>query len=1072
MQKQYRYTQEFLQMLPDGQILGNCILTSEEGRVVTKSESGQILSPEEKVILENLKKKSSPRYLDRSSGSTRQITYEEYFKAVGKKEVLEEMGISIPQDVIDIITQYEDHQRTIISQQEKLTVEALSTPIYSTLKANAKFPLSDEKKLCIESTVEKLLEDSDNALEPGLLLGKIQCGKTDTFENIIGLSFDKGVDIAVVLTKGTKALAEQTIKRLKKDFRFFKETDSIDSHPIIRTFDIMKVKNGIPQAQAANSKIVIVCKKEATNLRHLINLYTEKSKYLLDKRTIIIDDEADFASRNYSVAVTDGDSEEQAITLAPISQLIDKFRDITESRYLQVTATPYALLLQPNGEIPIFGGIAKTFKPRFSKLVPVHNAYIGGKQYFEDSKDPKSMYSHLFNEVPQKCMDVMLKIDRRYLNNATKSNGTFGLTRALMAYLMATAIRSIQQREIGKKYMSSAVIHVATAKKKMAWQAKLVEVLLEDIGNYIRTSPNENRRLKGLFDDLYSDFCESNKKAKSSGYVAVSIPEKDELLNEIKRIFEKNDKHIQIVNSDNDIQSLLNEDTGELKLNATVNIFIGGNILDRGITIQNMLCFFYGRNPGRFQQDTVLQHARMYGARSKEDMAVTRLHTTRDIYDVLVRMNELDEDLRKLISEGKAGSDITVNFVGFDGNIRPCASSKIRASETYTLKPHQRTLPIGFKTGSKTEISKIVGKIDQIIKSSPNFNHKDESGFFLMDKKTVDQIIKLIISTYIYSKEDGNMRYADDVIALESALSYCMGNVVDGMLYVLYRENRNMNRLRRENGGYIDAPDDGRTDLAPSKIKAFDRPVLMLLRQNGAKSVEDVEWANQRVNIGWSGTPFYWPVLLSQLNVTSALYVLHEKKVRGRDIVDETQILQGINPEEVLKFSYVGNLEEEFGLDGADLSKDDIYVSKATKDSTASNFMLKDEKGELVINKASGFDEKTAAGVYSYNKGKFPFILRPYRYLLLRSANANELEMILLELEDPNEWKIEAKTDLDDNGNLVDRDSDSILINATDILVDNDLSETEDINHNLCQWIINYKVKKVVRSITSLKTDY
>lgn len=45
------------------------------------------------------------------------------------------------------------------------------------------------------------MEDGPQAAEPGLLLGKIQHGKTDTFEDIIGLAFDRGIDIAIILTK-------------------------------------------------------------------------------------------------------------------------------------------------------------------------------------------------------------------------------------------------------------------------------------------------------------------------------------------------------------------------------------------------------------------------------------------------------------------------------------------------------------------------------------------------------------------------------------------------------------------------------------------------------------------------------------------------------------------------------------------------------------------------------------------------------------------------------------------------------------------------------------------------------
>ncbi len=66
------------------------------------------------------------------------------------------------------------------------------------------------------------------------------------------------------------------------------------------------------------------------------------------------------------------------------------------------------------------------------------------------------------------------------------------------------------------------------------------------------------------------------------------------------------------VNSEEDVMNLL-DDQGQLKLRTPLNIFIGGQILDRGITVANLIGFFYGRSPKKFQQDTVLQHSRMFG---------------------------------------------------------------------------------------------------------------------------------------------------------------------------------------------------------------------------------------------------------------------------------------------------------------------------------------------------------------------------------------------------------------------------------------------------------------------------
>ena len=59
---------------------------------------------------------------------------------------------------------------------------------------------------CIEQTVSKLAAQDTSSKRPGILLGKIQSGKTRAFIGVIALAFDQGYDIAIILTKGTKAL--------------------------------------------------------------------------------------------------------------------------------------------------------------------------------------------------------------------------------------------------------------------------------------------------------------------------------------------------------------------------------------------------------------------------------------------------------------------------------------------------------------------------------------------------------------------------------------------------------------------------------------------------------------------------------------------------------------------------------------------------------------------------------------------------------------------------------------------------------------------------------------------------
>ena len=69
---------------------------------------------------------------------------------------------------------------------------------YDTLKKNR----GDDAELsnCIERVVRELNVVSTTGDKPGMLLGKIQSGKTRGFVGVIARSFDADFEIAIVLT--------------------------------------------------------------------------------------------------------------------------------------------------------------------------------------------------------------------------------------------------------------------------------------------------------------------------------------------------------------------------------------------------------------------------------------------------------------------------------------------------------------------------------------------------------------------------------------------------------------------------------------------------------------------------------------------------------------------------------------------------------------------------------------------------------------------------------------------------------------------------------------------------------
>ena len=613
--------------------------------------------------------------------------------------------------------------------------------VFGTMAAHNKF-MTPEKEKVVREMTDQLMMEGENATQPCLLLGKVQCGKTDTFLSIMGLCFDRGIDVAVVMTKGTNTLTKQTIERLNKEFRFFKDDGTYGQKVVIYIYDILDLykRGGLSDYQLNDpaNKFIIVCKKENTNLKDLIELF-ENNEILRRKKVLVCDDEADFASRAYY-------QRKGELSLLRIAEHIEKFVTLPVfCRYLQITATPYSLYLQPDGTVQLRDGQeASPWLPRYTGLVPIHDKYIGGKQYYVDSQEgeidddgvfhPANMYGCLYQPVDQICIDILSARNEFYLESRAHSENLDSLNFAVVSYLFATAVRSIQtKKKSNKKYYSSCLIHCEINKHKHAWQEELITEIIEDIKQAFLHKANSDLHILDLESDAYESLKLSNELGNRQGLINEKFPTFAEVEAEVKRILEYNDYTINVVNSEEPgkVATMLN-DKGQLRLEQALNFFIGGSILDRGITIDNMLCFFYGRDPKKFQMDTVLQHARMYGARDKEDMACTRFFTTPDIYDVLKTMNVFDDYLYQYLKAHRdtvQTDEFTSMVIGYDSRISPSAQNKYTPANTKVLKPYQRTYPVGFQTIEPSENNKLMKKIEEVLQHAVEGKEANEDGF-------------------------------------------------------------------------------------------------------------------------------------------------------------------------------------------------------------------------------------------------------------------------------------------------------------------------------------------------------
>jgi hypothetical protein len=695
---------------------------------------------------------------------------------------------------------------------------------------------------CIEQTVDNLIANRTNFSNPGMLLGKIQSGKTRTFIGIIALSFDRDYEICVIFTKGTKALAEQTLKRLDNEFSLFVENDEV------KVYDIMNLPPLTPYLK--QQKLIVIVKKETNNLDHLVNLFVNNPD-LSQKRVLFIDDEADFASVGFKKDRTTTDG----ITMNVLAQKISGIRAGFENNYsfLQVTATPYSLYLQPDGNIELNNDIFEPIKPAFTTLVPIHDAYIGGQQYFEESQNPESIYSQLYIRVPDGEIGVLNRRDQRYITNIFTTPNLLVFRTSIINFLVGGSIRNLQNQANQKKYKCSFVIHTATTKDQHQWQVELTEALLAKL---IESSKKDNEELNELIESSYNLFSATIQLNNETA------PDLEKVIEKVYEALSRGYVGVTKINSENQIAALLDRN-GQLRLDNPFNIFIGGQILDRGLTIDNLIGFFYGRNPSTFQQDTVLQHSRMYGARSIKDMMVTRLYTSSRIYNALFSMHTFDSALREAFEKGIHNGDDGVVFVERDNNgtIRPCAPNKILITSTHTIRPSSRFLPVGFQTRARTHIQSTVEEISTIIEIASNRNYNEP---FLIDVTTAYKIIDLINSTFEYEERHENLGIEWDYITFKAILRRLQDNITSpnlkGKIYCYAQTGRNLSRKKNNGLSFSDAPDDGNTDRRIARGIATETACIILLKQNGLK------------DRGWRDTEFWWPILMTPANSRSAVF--------------------------------------------------------------------------------------------------------------------------------------------------------------------------------------------------------
>lgn len=460
--------------------------------------------------------------------------------------------------------------------------------------------------------------------ETGIVIGKVQSGKTSNFISLISLAFDNGYDIAIVLGGTKKPLLKQNSDRIKEYFHDVK--DNVFVLNSNENADHLNEEN-IRGFLRREKKVIIVGLKSVKQINTIMQIFTNNT--LNERPVLIIDDEGDEYSLNTKV--------KQKKESSTYSAILNFKNTLQRHCYVSVTATPQAnLLISKIDEL----------SPDFGVLVPPGNGYCGLDVFHSDDK-----YTITIPENEEPLIEVGIPAS---------------LKKSLAMFFVACAIQS---RRTHRKDKLSMLIHISQFKKDHELEYKKVQELIKEW--VLKTSDKK--------DVSYTSVCEIMKDAHSE-YAKGNVrdfPTFEEIEDEI--IFAINNSHVHKINGDNTLNG--EDDFYEY------NIYVGGTMLGRGLTIKGLCVTYITRTAKNASNvDTVQQRARWFGYKTKY-LDLCRIFAVSKILNEFMDIRDHEEDLWQTIEmTNSQGIDFKnmPRIFSLSDKLKPTRSS-VAEVESYTF---------------------------------------------------------------------------------------------------------------------------------------------------------------------------------------------------------------------------------------------------------------------------------------------------------------------------------------------------------------------------------------------------
>jgi len=421
-----------------------------------------------------------------------------------------------------------------------------------------------------------------------LCLGKVQSGKTAFFISSIALAFDNGFDLCVIFGGTKNALLDQTFERLEKDF-YNNEKVRV---ALLKSVAPLQIKQWINEGL----KVILVVLKNVSSLNS--NLY-EANTILGDYAkipTIIIDDESD--EHTPGAPLLKSKNPRAGITHDVIDEIIQIFSNVT---MMFVTATPQANLLLSTID---------SLTPDYAVLIEAGDDYTGGDAFHDISSN-----KHVVEIADTD--DFRASIPESF-------------KQAYAFFLIATSVMHFRKNN----EQFSMLVHPSGLTRV---HRNVVEKMTEGLDDYKvvlkeKNHPAHNEYKRFLLETYTNNFSQ------------------DFNFDDIFLVLTSKLDHYKVYEYNTTIEGKRSIEERNYDKNIKYKIFVGGNMLGRGVTLPNLCVTYMYRDAKVSAIDTLYQRARWMGYKKKY-FDICRVYMTKDLKEKFIAIADSERDLWVSLNE-------------------------------------------------------------------------------------------------------------------------------------------------------------------------------------------------------------------------------------------------------------------------------------------------------------------------------------------------------------------------------------------------------------------------------------